>query len=194
MISFLSSWIEQIIVAIIIVVIFEMLIPDSTNKKYIKIIFGIFIIYVIVNPIISDSKKINFNNEIKEIIENEKVNQIVHTNVDIINTTIDEIYDENLADTIEEELEEEGYKIKINKLDLENSGIVNLEISILGKIDKDKQTEEEKSITKIEIEKIDTKQDTTEAENTEKEENIKIVEYISNTYNIPFENIKIVRN
>ena len=84
MISFFSSWIEQIIVAIIIVVVFEMLIPNTTNKKYIEVILGVFVIYSIIAPILSDSKKINFNNEVKSIIDTAYRNaeEILKINID----------------------------------------------------------------------------------------------------------------
>ena len=131
MISFFSSWIEQIIVAIIIVVVFEMLIPNTTNKKYIEVILGVFVIYSIIAPILSDSKKINFNNEVKSIIDIKNTNTISHKNIDLVNSTVEEFYDENLEENIERDLEEKGYKIKVNKLDIKNMEISNLEISII---------------------------------------------------------------
>ena len=36
MINFLLVWAEQIITALIIVVIIEMILPESNNRKYIK--------------------------------------------------------------------------------------------------------------------------------------------------------------
>ena len=57
MIDFIKQWENQIIVAIIIATIFEMILPNSNNKKYIKMIIGI---YVFRNMPISLSMKIYY--------------------------------------------------------------------------------------------------------------------------------------
>ena len=55
MIEFLVSWAEQLIVALIIIVVVEMILPSqSSYKKYIKIILGIFILYVVITPLINN--------------------------------------------------------------------------------------------------------------------------------------------
>ena len=66
MINFLSGWIEQISVSVIIVSIFEMIIPKGNIKKYIEIILGIYITYCIIAPFVNsgqlfdlDEKKLN---------------------------------------------------------------------------------------------------------------------------------------
>ena len=46
MILKIKSWCEGIIVAIIISIIIEMLVPDGNNKKYVKVVIGIYIIFV----------------------------------------------------------------------------------------------------------------------------------------------------
>ena len=51
MILKIKSWCEGIIVAIIISIIIEMLVPDGNNKKYVKVVIGIYIIFVTLNPI-----------------------------------------------------------------------------------------------------------------------------------------------
>ena len=38
MIDFLSNWAEQLVVAVIIATIIEMILPNNNNKKYIKIV------------------------------------------------------------------------------------------------------------------------------------------------------------
>ena len=43
MINFLSSWAEQIIIAVIAASIIEMILPENKNKKYVKMIIGIYL-------------------------------------------------------------------------------------------------------------------------------------------------------
>ncbi len=53
MISSISSWAEQIIIAVIIATILEMILPKGNSKKYIKTVIGIYILYTIISPIIT---------------------------------------------------------------------------------------------------------------------------------------------
>ena len=56
MISFLSSWIGQIAVSVIIVSIFEIIIPNGNLKKYIKVVLGIYIVYCMITPFVNKNK------------------------------------------------------------------------------------------------------------------------------------------
>ena len=51
MIKFMKNWCEGIIVGVMISLIIELIIPEGNNKKYVKVISGIFIIFTVLNPI-----------------------------------------------------------------------------------------------------------------------------------------------
>ncbi|MCI8482131.1 MAG: hypothetical protein HFJ27_03470 [Clostridia bacterium] len=51
MIENLSLWAEQIIVAVIIATIIEMILPNGNNKKYIKAVIGVYVLFTIISPI-----------------------------------------------------------------------------------------------------------------------------------------------
>ena len=53
MIDFLETWANQIIVAVIIGTIIEMLLPNGNNKKYIKMVIGTYVLFTIIQPIIT---------------------------------------------------------------------------------------------------------------------------------------------
>lgn len=53
MISNISSWAEQIIIAVIIATILEMVLPNGNSKKYIKTVIGVYILYTIISPVIT---------------------------------------------------------------------------------------------------------------------------------------------
>ena len=53
MLEEIRTWCEGLIVAIVICVIIESLIPESNNKKYIKIVSGIYIMFISFSPILS---------------------------------------------------------------------------------------------------------------------------------------------
>ena len=45
MIDFLVSWAEQLILALIVIIIIEIVLPSGNNyKKYIKVVLGIFLL------------------------------------------------------------------------------------------------------------------------------------------------------
>lgn len=49
----LKLWCENLILAVIAVLLIELLIPDELgNKKYIKVVSGIFIMFIVLNPVI----------------------------------------------------------------------------------------------------------------------------------------------
>ena len=51
MMSFFSSWAEQIIIAVVIGSIIEMVLPDNNNKKYVKMVIGIYVLFSIISPL-----------------------------------------------------------------------------------------------------------------------------------------------
>ena len=64
----MKLWTGNIIVAVIISILIEMIVPEGNNKKYIKVISGLYILYVIVNPILKLDGKFGFKNEIKNVV------------------------------------------------------------------------------------------------------------------------------
>ena len=61
MIEFFSTWAEQIVLAVIIATIIEMLLPNNKNKKYVQMIIGIYILFNIISPIIKNKEVFSFD-------------------------------------------------------------------------------------------------------------------------------------
>ena len=61
MISFLSSWAEQVILAVIIATILELILPNSKNKKYVQMVIGVYVLFNIISPIIKNKEKLVFS-------------------------------------------------------------------------------------------------------------------------------------
>lgn len=62
MIKFLRTWCEGIMICIFVALIIEMLVPNGNIKKYVRVIIGIYIIFMILNPIISNLDNFDANN------------------------------------------------------------------------------------------------------------------------------------
>lgn len=75
MIKFIKIWCEEIIVSVIITVIIEMFVPQGNIKKYVRVVMGVYIIFVILNPIVSNFDNINLD----KYFDSEKYNNTIPT-------------------------------------------------------------------------------------------------------------------
>lgn len=149
MLDFLVSWAEQLIIALVIIIIIEIVLPSGNNyKKYIKVILGIFLLYTIISPIIS--KKLN-NFEFKEVIANAYIENAVETkNIINYNKQIEETYKIKFEENLNSFLKENGYEICSLKQDIKYEN-EEIEINKLELKIKVYTNEEEIKIEKIEI-------------------------------------------
>ena len=114
MINFLSSWVKNLSLALIIVSILEMILPNNKTKKYVRTVMGLYILFSIISPFIENSSKINLNNiDLDSYTENtktasSKVEEVDQTSMD---NRINEIYKEELQKDITQKIEEKGYKV-----------------------------------------------------------------------------------
>ncbi|MGN1301562.1 MAG: stage III sporulation protein AF, partial [Clostridia bacterium] len=94
MIEIINSWAQKIIIVVIICTIIEMILPEGKNKKYIKTVIGIYVVFTIISPIIS---KINNSNtlDLNKYFKTEN-NITVETSSPVVDTNeyIEEVYKE----------------------------------------------------------------------------------------------------
>ena len=164
MIDFLSSWAEQIIIAVVIASIIEMILPDNKNKKYVKMVIGIYILFNIISPIINEKDLISmdsFNLEnyaatnAKEGIKTSEVNQ---TSMD---ERLQQLYAQELENNIKVKVQEEGYDVSSCKVDAiltgdeKNQGIKKISLVVekneANNTDTNKNKSNIESIDKVEI-------------------------------------------
>lgn len=182
MLNFLVSWVEQLIIALMIIIMIEMIIPNNSYRKYIKIVLGIFIIYVIISPIIKgDISNINFEEEISKQIKTSNITTLNKNTIDY-DKQIENTYKENFKQDLTNKLKEKGYEIKNIELDMkyESDNIKTNQLKLI--IFKSKQNKN------INIEKVKISEEKQEISKEELEE---IKKEISNTYNIEISKILI---
>ena len=116
MIEFISSWAKSLGLAIVIVSILEMLLPNNKNKKYIRMVMGIYILFNIVSPFINNKDIFNIEDiDIeKYALEQETSSQLQSEEVDqtSMNKRIEELYIEELEKDITKKIEEQGYEVE----------------------------------------------------------------------------------
>ena len=106
MVNFLSSWVKNLSLAIIVVSILEMLLPNNKTKKYVKMVMGLYILFSIISPFIKNSDKLNFENiDVSSYINEELATSNVEVNQESMDKRLKEIYIEELENDIIEYIE-----------------------------------------------------------------------------------------
>ena len=144
MINFLSSWAEQVILAVIIATILELILPNSKNKKYVQMVIGVYVLFNIISPIIKNKEKLVFS-EIdldKYITTSTKVEQ------SSMDARLEKIYLDELENNIKSKFKNAGIEIIKCTIDAEldttkkNAGIHSIDVKV-------KNVDDEKKISKI---------------------------------------------
>ena len=150
MINFLSSWAEQVILAVIIATILELILPNSKNKKYVQMVIGVYVLFNIISPIIKNKEKLVFS-EIdldKYITTSTKVEQ------SSMDARLEKIYLDDLENNIKSKFKNAGIEIIKCTIDAEldttkkNAGIHSIDVKV-------KNVDDEKKISKIKQEIIE---------------------------------------
>lgn len=204
MISFLKTWINQIILAVIITTIIEMILPNGNNKKYIKMVIGIYILFTIIQPIIT---KVTGNS-----IDISNFDYKKYFNSDVLETSsedfennnsklIKQAYINNIKEDIENKIEQKGYELincNISIIDDENKETYGTIQSISLKLKKQTNKSEKASSNIIKIENISvtTNNNTLntnilEESDISSDEKKKIIQYLSEEYSVDMKSIVI---
>lgn len=150
MISFLSSLAEQVILAVIIATILELILPNSKNKKYVQMVIGVYVLFNIISPIIKNKEKLVFS-EIdldKYITTSTKVEQ------SSMDARLEKIYLDELENNIKSKFKNAGIEIIKCTIDAEldttkkNAGIHSIDVKV-------KNVDDEQKISKIKQEIIE---------------------------------------
>ena len=157
MINFLSSWVKNLCLALIVVSILEMLLPNNKTKKYVKMVMGLYILFSIIEPFIENSNELKFNVEdlynqysVETLAESENVNQ------KSMDSRLDELYKQKLENDIVQKLDEEGYVVEDcdvkAHISSNDTGIELITIKIKEKKDNSNDNDENQSNEKMNIE------------------------------------------
>ena len=185
MINSISNWAGGIVVAVIVVTILEMILPEGNNKKYIKTVLGIYILFTVISPVIKavSGEELNINNTLEmEKYINISYDKSIETSLSILN-----VYEDNLKKDMKNKLEKKGYCVSQIKLTLESDDEENYgkiyEIKVALKKEQNKETNNK--INKVENVQIaigETQEDKKEVISDKEKQEVK--EYLSESYNV----------
>ena len=191
MLDWFRSWSKGIIVAVIISTIIEMILPDNTSKKYIKIIIGIFVVYTIISPVIdqfmgqSIDDYLNFDDSI-ETSSNAVESNTISNNAQ---SSIKRIYKQNLENDLKVKLSEQGYIAESVAIYISNDdtyGLEKVELKIQKKeTPKTNEKQTQSIVQSIKSVKVKLEGSSNESDGVLNEDDKnKIKEYVKNTYEI----------
>lgn len=138
MINFISSWAEQIVLAVIIATIIELILPKNKNRKYIQMVIGVYVLFNIISPIIKNKEAISVENYDIGQYQTNSTYEIDQSSMD---ARIEKIYLEELQNNITSEFENAGFTVEKCIVDAEldtnkkNAGIHLITIKIKDPVD-----------------------------------------------------------
>lgn len=144
MIDFMSSWAEQIVLAVVVATIIEMILPKNKNKKYIQMVIGVYVLFNIISPIIENKEKFSIE---KYNLENYETNSQYEIDQTSMDEKIEKIYLEELENTVTTKFEENNIEVIKCKIDAvldttkKNAGIHSITVKIKGEKDINKIAE-----------------------------------------------------
>ncbi len=201
MINLISNWAGELIVALVVTTIIEMLLPENKVKKYVKTVIGVYIMFCIISPFINKQEFLNiFENTEKNLLKIQVENSIASSQNET--SSIEDLYIQEFQKNVEKQVQDLGYKV--NKCDVsiqidatkENAGINSIYLNI----DKQKLNSKQgqdiqiEDVEKVEI-SINNQEDGENNDNLqETEDTKKVKEFLSHYYEISQDKIKIVQD
>lgn len=216
MINFLSSWVKNLSLALIVVSILEMLLPNNKTKKYIKMVMGLYILFSIIAPFVNNSNALNFNIEdvyadySKEISSTTTTSTTGEVNQTSMDDRLNQLYKEQLESDITQKVEEKGYDIRKCKVEAHisesDTGIESITLEIDGKNEntenadnseksnntiEDKIIQEIQKIQKVEID-ISNSNDSEDTNSAITKTDVKIIkDFLTKEYGVSEKCLKI---
>lgn len=119
MFEWFKMWVSSIIIAVILSIIIELLNPEGKNKKYVKVVSGIYILYTIIKPFLGYNS-LSIENIVIE-------NNIIQTNSESV---VAETYLRSLEEYIKSKIHELNYEVKEVNIFSDNNYTDIIEIEI----------------------------------------------------------------
>ena len=187
MIEFMSSWVKGLGLAIVIVSILEMLLPNNKIKKYIRMVMGLYVLFTIISPFLYNQEVFDVNDiNIEDYTSVSATTEVDQSSMD---KRIEELYIQELEKDITKKIKEKGYEVTSCKVkaqisdEEEETKITKIKLNIQkSQEDTNNQKDEEQNleneiVTQIQkIKPIDTsiKENTVESKEEQEDKSTKV--------------------
>lgn len=154
MINFLSNWTQQIAIAVIIVSIFEMILPKGNLNKYIKMVLGVYIVFNIISPFVNSDALYSFNElNVENYVSDLNVSSRSEVNQESMDLRLKNLYIEQIETNVKNKVNELGFDVEKCKVDAQldtdksNAGISRIDLILNRK-------QNENDVQKVQINEI----------------------------------------
>lgn len=166
-----SMWAQGIVMAVIIGTVLQIILPENKNKKYIKVVIGIYVLFCIIHPVAGNSFDLN-NYDINQYIE---INGTTTDNENKFDNNVKKLFHDKVKNAIKQHLNSRGYDTNsIEVITDEEYNVTSVKIANIIEWDKKKN-----GVRKVEV-SIKDKPVTGMAIGDKYE----LKKYIAETYNI----------
>ncbi len=179
----MGQYLQYLIWVMLFVIVLEMVFPDNSYKKYLKLVLGCILIYTILSPVVK-VLHINSNKFDDYVLEYQQIFAMDNSQaasydeeLQYQEDMLDEIYEKSITTYIEENFNVEVYDIDVS---FDNDAISSIDIGVRKPLISDK----------VGTIKMETKQDSIDGD----EENFKnkLKTCLSDFYNVQVQNINII--
>ena len=202
MITFLRTWANQMIVALMIATIFEMILPNGKNQKYIKMVLGLYVLLTIIQPVMA---KVTGNHleisefDYKKYFSNDALETFSQDFEENNSKLIEQAYIDNIKNDIQVKLKQKGYEITncsiqiINDINASNYGALKKINIQLRKIKNEEENQNTIKVNEINvnINNSSTNITTNQNFNLTQTEKLELIKELSKEYSINKEQILI---
>lgn len=200
MVAWISNWAQGIITAVIIASVIEMIIPNGSSKKYIKVVIGTFILFSTISPVVNKFKSGSIENMPINLNINSKTEEVSANVLDKkAGFNIKTIYEGNLKADIKSKIKAKGFStgnVSLQISDDDEYRIEKLDINIISKEEKNNSRRNNvigivDTVDKVSIEITNKVQNISKEYQISESDQKKLKEYLSETYDIDKTDITI---
>ncbi|TRZ37627.1 stage III sporulation protein AF [Niallia circulans] len=200
--SFITEWVTNIILFVLLATVIDMLLPNSTFQKYAKLVCGLLLITVILTPVFKlvsgDFEKVLEAATIN-LPEEKNIENSIESQKKEIQASLDEYTLEKMAVQLKEDANKEliaDYGVEIDSIKLslndqsKESFPDNLDRLVL--VLKEADEESQGAVEAVSPVSIDTQQPLPESSGKEQVDTANIVSFLSGKWDVPEGNIAIL--
>ena len=151
MIKFINSWAQGIILAVIIATIIEIILPEGKNKKYVKTVIGVYILFTIIYPLINKVTKTNINT----LIENTTKQMSTYQENNSLKIDTDKYIESTYKKKIEEDIRKRANEKNLNitslnvYIETEDENRYGMLNSLVMKVEKNEASKKNNNVNQI---------------------------------------------
>ncbi|MDD2574137.1 MAG: stage III sporulation protein AF [Bacillota bacterium] len=198
--AFLRDWVVNIVITMIFVTIVEIMMPGGSTRKYIGLVIGLMVMFVIISPFVTImAGDFDLGQSVFEVSRSIqlrdvslKIDKLEQGNRD----GIVKLYKSNLEEQIKKDIENSGVagtvlvEVEIDEqYDNQYFGsITGIRVMIQRQLD----TKPSEGIERVEKVVVDVDTDDNETEKKDASKYTEITETLARTYNVPQDSVDIV--